>query len=397
MNLKLSILSALFLTQFASLTPVVKAAVDVEPVRLINFFNSEKVVKVDIKMADWDKLRNAEPAGGHCSWGYIGPRYEWIAAEKVTVNGVSFDNVGTKKRSWCGSQSNSKPSLTIKFDEYEDSNKAKADAAFGIDNLVLNNSVQDKSYVRACLAYQMFRSAGVAAPRCNFVNLTVNGKNMGLYVNLQSYKKDFFKANFDKKLGNLYEIEGTNFSDWAVERLMGNLNAFKDDTSGQDIRSLISALDVAESGNWDPLFKKFNPTEFQNFWAIELMIGHWDGMVKSNNNSYAYFAEGKMRPLPWGADQVFSRNENPNGFAKNRLAQLLWNSPVYREQFRKRLWAKMDQLWNVGTLFAEIDSMVKAVSPYVTSTERSEFDRQIGVSKQFIKDRRAQLSAQFPK
>ena len=49
---------------------------------------------------------------------------------------------------------------------------------FGLKTLTLNNMVQDQSMIHELLAYKVFRSAGVAAPRTGYAYLRVNGAGL---------------------------------------------------------------------------------------------------------------------------------------------------------------------------------------------------------------------------
>ena len=52
----------------------------------------------------------------------------------------------------------------------------------GLDKLCLNNIIQDNTYMKDYLCYQMMQQVGVAAPLCSYAYLTVNGEDWGLYL-----------------------------------------------------------------------------------------------------------------------------------------------------------------------------------------------------------------------
>ena len=83
----------------------------------------------------------------------------------------------------------------------------------GLTRFTLNNAKQDPSYVNQCIGYDLFRAAGVPAPRCNFANVTVNGENLGLYVHVESVKKPYLRQYFASDEGNLYEGTLSDFRD----------------------------------------------------------------------------------------------------------------------------------------------------------------------------------------
>ena len=89
--------------------------------------------------------------------------YTWFSGT-VTVDGETYSNVGVRKKGFLGSQSDTKPSLKLRFDKYVD------DQSLGsiIERMTLNNSIQDASMVNTCLAYQIFAGRGVAFAAMQF-------------------------------------------------------------------------------------------------------------------------------------------------------------------------------------------------------------------------------------
>lgn len=56
----------------------------------------------------------------------------------------------------------------------------------GLKKLTLNNMVQDPSKVHEVTAYEVFRAAGIAAPRTGYATVSVNGEPYGLYLNVET-------------------------------------------------------------------------------------------------------------------------------------------------------------------------------------------------------------------
>ena len=68
---------------------------------------------------------------------------------------------------------------------------------FGLKTLTLNNMVQDPSMIHELLAYKVFRSAGVAAPRTGYAYLRVNGADYGVYLNIETLDTVMLPRWFD--------------------------------------------------------------------------------------------------------------------------------------------------------------------------------------------------------
>ena len=126
-----------------------------------------------------------------------GDRFDWYRTTSVTISGTkfpkanTFSNPGIIKKSYCGSFSTTKPALRLDFAHYVPANEKAVEAVIGTQYITLNNCVQDYSYIRQPLGYNLFKQAGLPYARCNFAKVVVNGTNMGVYVNLEPMKKRF--------------------------------------------------------------------------------------------------------------------------------------------------------------------------------------------------------------
>ena len=149
------------------------------------FFVLDRVLDISIEIdpEDWNTLRHQTRTFEDLleeieTYGLSRPFaniYTWFSA-RVTVGGETHDDVGIRKKGFLGSQSDTKPSMKLRFDKYVD------EQALGgvIQRMTLNNSIQDTSKINTCLAYQVFAAAGSPAPRCNFATVSVNGKDLGV-------------------------------------------------------------------------------------------------------------------------------------------------------------------------------------------------------------------------
>ncbi len=70
-------------------------------------------IKITMPPGEWDALRTEQPGGGRCNFDFTGRRYNWRKSTSVEISGtkfpaqpVKFNDVGVKKKSFCGSMSN---------------------------------------------------------------------------------------------------------------------------------------------------------------------------------------------------------------------------------------------------------------------------------------------------
>jgi hypothetical protein len=135
-----------------------------------------------------------------------------------------------------GSMTSFKPSLKLKFgDEHR---------PFGIRRITLNNADDDLTVSRECLSYDLFREAGIAAPRCGLARVTVNGEVLGIYTHIEEIKKPMLKLNFgeDADKTDLHEITMADFVDDRI--IMFEPKGQDDDDDGQPAE--MSALQAIE-------------------------------------------------------------------------------------------------------------------------------------------------------
>ena len=218
----------------------------------------------------------------------------------ITIDGVKIESVGIRKKGFIGSLDDQFPSLKIKFDEYTDQAPVK-----GIDVLTLNNNKQDAALVSQFLTYRLFNAAGVQAPRSNFARVTVNGEYLGIYSNVESIGKPFLKRRFGNNSGNLYEGTLADFYPKAIDRLEAKTNEKDHDRS--KVKRLAELLADKNQLDLDEIGRLVDLNNFIKFWAVESLIGFWDGYSNNQNNYWAYENRdnGKFYFMPWGADGAF--------------------------------------------------------------------------------------------
>ena len=141
-----------------------------------------------------------------------------------------------RKKGFIGSLSTARPSLKLDLGEFEE------DWAFeGARRLTLNNAVSDPAVVRQCLTYSAFADAGLPAPRCGFARVTVNGVDLGLYVNLEPVKEPFLERHWGDSSGNLYEGTLSDFTPSMSGTLEAKTNEDETDRGRQGGRTYIHA------------------------------------------------------------------------------------------------------------------------------------------------------------
>ena len=372
------------------------------------YFAMGRVLDISIEIApeDWDTLRHQTRTFDDLmaeieEYGLSQPFadiYTWFSGT-VTVDGETHAEVGVRKKGFLGSQSDTKPSLKLRFDKYVD------DQTLGgvMERMTLNNSIQDPSMVNTCLAYQVFAAAGNPAPRCNFATVTVNGINLGLYVHLEEIKAPFLARHFDSAEGNLYE--GT-ISDFTPEyRGTFEKKTNEDANDWLDIDAVMFALEDPSGAGLKALADAVDLDRFLSFWATEALVGHWDGYTGDRNNYHFYREpDGPFVFIPWGLDDVFHLKDDPNPFddisdpppsvlALTAIPNRLYNNPDWRVKYATRLKQLLDTVWDEKELLASVDEMAAIVQQHALPESRAAAAADTERVQKFILKREGEILA----
>ncbi len=97
-------------------------------------------------------------------------------------------------------------SFKVEFDQYDNTKNY-----YGLDKLSLNNIIQDTTYMKDYLTYQMMAEFGVDAPLCSYAYITVNGEDWGLYLAVEGIEDSFLERNYGSDYGELYKPDSMSF------------------------------------------------------------------------------------------------------------------------------------------------------------------------------------------
>lgn len=155
-------------------------------------FDTSKVHTIDIVMDDWDSFIE-------------GCEDEEYVSCAVVIDNEAYKNIAIRAKgktslSSVAAYGNDRYSFKLEFDHY-DSGKTY----HGLDKLSLNNIIQDNTYMKDYLCYQMMGYMGVDAPLCSYVWITVNGEAWGLYLAVEGVEDSFLERNYGTSYGELYK------------------------------------------------------------------------------------------------------------------------------------------------------------------------------------------------
>ena len=362
-----------------------------------SLFARQHLLRVDITLPeeDWTALRMQTRSMATALSLRPGPTPFSYFRGDITVNGTKLSSVGIRKKGFIGSLDNVRPSLKIKLNHFDDGTRTLE----GMDRLTLNNNRQDRSLASQYLSYHLFHQAGVPAPRCNLAVVTVNGENLGIYSHVEAVRRPFVDRHFGTTAGAVFEGTLTDFFADRLERFDNKGNKKWSQTKGREIlRQLCDALETETPETDKQLDELIDVYEFLKFWAVESLIGFWDGYSGNQNNFFVYLREdAKIRFIPWGVDSAFSNRRfgsRSNGyqsvFAKGLLANRFNRNPAIREMYQLVLEVVLDEAWDEETLYAELDQVALLANDHLHPRQQG-LREGLDEVRRFIGNRRAEI------
>ena len=255
---------------------------------------------------------------------------EWIIADLV-INGESFNGIGIRAKGNSSLEKvekseSGKYSLNIKFNKFVD-----GQTYYGLDTFCLNNMIDDATYMKEYLSYEIMRYIGVAAPLTNYAKVTVNGEDYGFCLILERYDESFLDRVYNTSGGQLYNVkkDGNDNSGGSLLYTGDNKsnysaifdNAVFNKNSNKREERVITAIKNLNEG-----------TNLEEYWDIDGILRYFAAhtvvvnlksyISDQQQNYYLYERHGKITILPWSYHLSFG------GFPKSIDAEYVVNFPI---------------------------------------------------------------------
>jgi len=310
----------------------------------------------------------------------------------VKEEGATYEDVAVHLKGSVGSfrEVDDKPALTLDFNRFDARQRFH-----GLRRIHLNNSVEDPSYCNELLGSELFRAAGIPAPRVAHAVVTLNGRRLGLYVLKEGFTEDFLGCYFRQVGGGLYEPgEGHDVN----QRLKRNsVQAPKGDRAA--LQALAeAALEPGLASRWGHLEQSLEVDQFVTFMAMEVMLGHRDGYCLARNNYRVYhdLDTGKFAFFPHGMDQLFG---NPDAPWRPHMAGLVAKAVMETAEGQRRYRAGFESLFTnvfqVENLTERVNQVIVRLHPALTDGEFAAIREEAGHVKDRIVRRQLSLRRQL--
>jgi spore coat protein CotH len=318
---------------------------------------------------------------------------EYVPAT-VRANGHVYTNVGVHLKGVATFRPiDDEPSLTLNFSKF-----SREQRFHGLRKIHLNNGKEDPSFLCEALSAEMFAAAGMPVARAVHGRLTLNGRNLGVYVIKEGFTEEFLARYFENTRGNLYDSGFRHDIDYPLERLLG-----KRPDNWKDLRQLAAAAqqpDLRE--RWQELARNLDTNSFASYLAMQVLISNWDGYALYKNNYRIYNDPESQRLyfMPHGMDQTFSRPtavlmpSRWDGF----VARAFMQTPEGRRLYQQQLGNFYTNHWRTEALVQRVDELAALIRPIFAEQSpivAAEHEREVAALRRRIQQRGEFLAQQF--
>lgn len=168
----------------------------------------------------------------------------------------------------------------------------------------------DRFVLAEPLAYDVYRKAGNAALRTDFVRTWLDGKPIGYQLLVEQPNKAFLRRLGFTPDGNLYKCVW--YGNDLVTQHEKKTNTHK---GHDDLKQLVSALRQTKGdAQWEVIKKHFDVEQVINYFAVNMVLSHWDGYF---NNYFTYHDTsdtGKWTMYPWDQDKTWGFHDGIRGY-----------------------------------------------------------------------------------
>jgi spore coat protein CotH len=288
-------------------------------------------LQIAIHSRDWDRLRST----------YL--ENDFYPAD-LTWNGIRATNVGVRSRGRT-SRSGTKPGLQIDFDHYNTRGQF-----LGLQALVLDNLLYDKSTIRERVAMAFLRRFGVPAPRAAFARVFVNGQYAGLYAMVEEVDSVFVQRALGDANGALFEYKWLRpyYGEYLGDDLDLYRQLFEPRAREYDsvfnlydpVRELFRAINEAPAESFrDDVGMRLDLAALLRLVAADVLLAEADGIVslEGMNNFYLHRHSTTQRHqfLPWDKDFALHQWDYPitHGGSQHALIRRALEDPELRSLY----------------------------------------------------------------
>ena len=274
-------------------------------------FDPYKVHTLEIEFynPDYDSILQAQ-------WDVDDKGYELAT---IIFDGDTLDSVGVRYKGnstfwWARETENPKFPLNLEFDLIHDNQDL-----LGYSKVKLSNSIFDATFVRETIGY-LSESYYLPTSSTGYMNVTVNGELLGLYISVESINKTFLTKHFGNNTGAFFKCEPQfhygedyGYDAWPDLRWYGEDSTEYAYRKGYELKSetgWVDLLDLIYTLNFeiDRIETILNVDRVLWYFAVSNVMPDLDaytGLYMHNYYLYRNTGSGQFEIIPWDKDHTF--------------------------------------------------------------------------------------------
>jgi spore coat protein H len=298
----------------------------------------------------------------------------------MEFNGVTYNDVGVKFK---GNSSYNNPSdkKSFKIDMNEFVSGQKVD---GLKKFNLNNGFKDPTFLREKIALDFCKDHGLAAPRCSFAKVYINGTYWGLYTIVEEIDNGtFLKKQYNNKDGNMFKGDPSGDLRWygSSPSLYYPKYELKTNETANDWTDLVSFINkINNSGSYfyDSLETILKTSSFIKHWAALNLFVNLDSYIGSGHNYFVYHdtLSDKFEWLTWDSNESFGNFQMGMTLTQLKNLSMYWvsspsaNRPlvqkmlantIYKDELTTTFCNWIEYDFSNAALDSKIDSLANAI------------------------------------
>ncbi|WP_018661082.1 CotH kinase family protein [Heyndrickxia acidiproducens] len=286
----------------------------------------------------------------------------------------------------------------------------------GAKAIHLNGEYKDPSLIRNKLSLDFFSDIGVLSPRSRHVFLKVNGKNEGIYLELESVDEQFLQK---RELPNgpiYYAVNGdANFSfmsdldhDVKSSLLSGYERKTGTEEDSHRLETFIYRLNTMLELEFEQeIGHLLNVDRYLRWLAGIIFTQNYDGFVH-NYALYENHDTGLFEIIPWDYDATWGRDVNGKRMSEdyvdlygyNTLTARLLGIGTFRRQYQAILKEILANQFSIDMIKPKVETMYSTLSNCISLDPYKNREKWLGepaLIYQYIEARSAYIRSQLEK
>jgi hypothetical protein len=180
----------------------------------------------------------------------------------------------------------------------------------GMTTLNLIYEYMDRFVLAEALAYEVYRKAGNAACRTDFVRTWIDGRPIGFQLLIEQPNKAFLRYNEMRTDGNLYKCQWFGFGVVGQHELKTHTQP-----GHAELVKLVGLLNKTKGAEqWALIKKHFDVEQVINYFAVNMILSHWDGFFNNYFTYHDHRGTGKWTMYPWDQDKTWGYHDGIRGY-----------------------------------------------------------------------------------